>query len=269
MDNTFQMFEELMGMTWPMYIISEIPTMLINLAIYVFTALALYAIAKRRGIHNPWLAWIPFANTWLLGCISDQYRALAKGETKYRRRWLLITEILTSVLSGFVLLLCFSMLGQIFAFTAEFFGFGLADFMNPENLEMIESMENQVSDADAQRLLAGIMGPTVGMVLLALMLAPVAIVHMVLSFIALHDIYKSCDPSNATLFLVLSIFIPYTQPLFLFLYRNKDGGMPMWQPPQPVYQPYQPVYGQTTYQQPTTPPSPPVPPTEPWEREGE
>lgn len=244
MQSMIQQFEDMMGMSMIAYMASEIPTMLINLAIYVFTALALYTIAKRRGINKPWLAWIPFANSWLLGCISDQYRAVAKGETKYRRRWLLITEIITSVFAGLLLVLVFGMLFNMLSYSMG----------NLENLDhMSEAMEAE--------LLSAIMGPAVGMVLLALALMPVAIVGMVFSFIALHDIYKSCDPGNATLYLVLSIFIGYAQPILLFLCRNKDGGMPMRQVPPPVYAPYQPVYDQ--------PAAPTAPVEEPWEQKEE
>lgn len=34
-------------------------TQILSLAAYVLTAYSLYTIAKRRGISNPWLAWIP------------------------------------------------------------------------------------------------------------------------------------------------------------------------------------------------------------------
>ena len=50
---------------------------------------------------------------------------------------------------------------------------------------------------------------------------------VVILFIVLHDIYVSCDPKNAVLFLVLSIVLPITQPVFLFLCRKKDLGFPL------------------------------------------
>ena len=59
---------------------------LVTLAIYVFTALSLYTIAQRRGLHCPWLAWIPVANLWLMGSLSDQYRYLTLGQVKHKRR---------------------------------------------------------------------------------------------------------------------------------------------------------------------------------------
>lgn len=50
---------------------------------------------------------------------------------------------------------------------------------------------------------------------------------VVISFMALYDLYVSCDPKNAVLFLVLSIIFNVTQPFFLFACRNKDLGFPL------------------------------------------
>ena len=50
---------------------------------------------------------------------------------------------------------------------------------------------------------------------------------VVISFIAHYDLYVSCDPKNAVLFLVLSIVFAVTQPIFLFVCRKKDLGFPL------------------------------------------
>lgn len=49
----------------------------------------------------------------------------------------------------------------------------------------------------------------------------------VIFYMALYDIYRSCDPKNAVLFLVLSITVNVTQPFFLFFSRKKDLGFPL------------------------------------------
>ena len=59
------------------------------IACYVLQAVGMYSIAKRRGIHHAWLAWIPVGNLWLLGSISDQYQYLAKERVRNRRGLLL------------------------------------------------------------------------------------------------------------------------------------------------------------------------------------
>ena len=50
----------------------------------------------------------------------------------------------------------------------------------------------------------------------------------------MYDLYKSCNPSRAVLFLLLSIFVAYPQPFFVFACRNQDLGMPPRRQPQPV-----------------------------------
>ena len=102
-----QELEEMMGVGLLSMILSELPSSLISIATYVLTSLALYSIAKRRGIHKPWIAWIPIIQVWTLGCISDQYRQVALCETKNRRKVLLGTRISMMVISILVLVLCF------------------------------------------------------------------------------------------------------------------------------------------------------------------
>lgn len=256
----FQEFEAMMGFSLMEMLISDFPTLLANLAVYIFTGLGLYTIAKRRGIHNPWLAWVPFANMWLLGTISDHYQSVANGKVRRRRVVLLVTRILMILVAVAVLVLCFVMFARMFAVGIEIFGDAFT------NLEDLESMEAMMNEAQAQKLMSSIAGPAVGMVLLALVLLPIGIVYLVFWCLALHDVYKSCEPDNATLYLVLSIFLSICVPIFLMVCRHKDGGMPVRVAQQPAYDPY----GQNPYQPPYgMPPQPPVQEQDPWEREGE
>lgn len=62
----------------------------------------------------------------------------------------------------------------------------------------------------------------------------VCIVFVVFMYIALYDLYASCDPDNAVLYLVLSIVLNVTMPFFVFACRNKDGGMPRRRDPRPA-----------------------------------
>ena len=78
---------------------SGIPSFLIGIAVYVFTALALYTIAKRRCISKPWLSWVPVVNVWVLGSLSDQYRYVVRGENKSKRKALLVLSIIGNTLA--------------------------------------------------------------------------------------------------------------------------------------------------------------------------
>lgn len=177
---------------------------LFSIASYVMTALALYAIAKRRGLHKPWLAWIPVADQWLLGSISDQYRYVAKGQTKSKRKWLLGLDIALIALFAVLLSICISAIVQAVISSAQYY------------------------DEDA--LLRTMMSSLITALALLVPMAAIAIAKAVITYMALYDIYKSLDPANCVLYLVLSILIPVTEPFFLLCNRNKDLGMPPRRP---------------------------------------
>ena len=65
----------------------------LGIAAYVLLGLGLFALAKNRRIQNPWLAWIPVGNLWLLGCISDQYQYVVNGQVTNKRKALLVLNI--------------------------------------------------------------------------------------------------------------------------------------------------------------------------------
>ena len=181
-------------------LISGIPTGLFSIAAYILTAMAIYTISRRRGLTNAWLAWIPVANVWLLGSLSDQYQYVVKGQDKTKRKWLLILNILKAVLLTMIVILAVVAAGSLFA--------------------------NQLSE---------IMGLVVALLGLVLPLCAVAIALCVIRYMALFDIYRSVDPGNAVLYLVLSILFGPTEPFFLFFNREKDLGMPP-RKQQPVYE---------------------------------
>ena len=162
-----------------------------SLLCYIFQSLGLYRVAKRRGIRNGWLAWLPIGNMWILGSIADQYRYVAKGQVKSRRKILLGLSIACMVLSG---------LSGVIAF-----GIGLA-----------------AGIAGDMNAVAGLLTP----VLVSVVIWIIAVVAMIFQYIAYYDLYRSCDPDDSVLFLVLSILFPVAIPFFVFALRNKDRGMP-------------------------------------------
>jgi hypothetical protein len=85
-------------------LLSLIPSGAIQIAFYVLTSMALYSMAKRRGINNCWLSWVPMLNVWILGSLSDQYRYVVKGQYRSKRKVLIILEIIAAVLA--VAMLC-------------------------------------------------------------------------------------------------------------------------------------------------------------------
>lgn len=177
---------------------STLPS-LVSLAVYIFSALGLYTIAQRRGLRNPWLAWIPVANVWILGSLSDQYRYVVRNEVRSKRKVLLTLEIIAAVLRLVLTVAAIVTVARSIAYI------GMA---NPD------------------RLVAEILGTLMGMLALCLPLLGVDIAKAVLYYMALYDVYTSCAPQDNVVYLVLSILFSFTRAIFLFLCRNRDDGMP-------------------------------------------
>jgi len=174
-----------------------------SIVTYVLHSLGLYTIAERRGIHHGWLAWVPVGNAWVLGSISDQYQYLVKGKIKNRRR----------VLTGLNILLYILVLVYVVSVVvAAIASFGI-DTVEP--------------------------GPgTIALWIASfVMMIPVAIVIAVYQYLAYYDLYSSCQPDNAVVYLVLSIVVPVAMPFLVFINRNKDGGMPPRKQPKPQREP--------------------------------
>ena len=209
MGYVFELEEELL-MLLP-GLLSGIPTGLFGIAVYVLTALAIYTISRRRGLNKPWLAWIPVINCWLLGSLSDQYQYVVKGENKNKRKWLLVLNILKAALASMLTVLAVVTVGTLIV--------------------------SHHSDA---------MGAVVAVLGLAMPLIAVTIALCVIRYMALYDVYRSMDPANAVLYLVLSILFSPTEPFFLFFNRDKDLGMPPRK--EPVVEEEPASWGDTDYE---------------------
>lgn len=196
-------------------LLAGIPSVLFGVAVYVLTALSLYTIAQRRGLSRPWLAWIPVVSSWILGSLSDQYRYVVKGENRSKRKLLLVMSILSAVLSTVVCVMCVVVAVQ------AVFGV-MQGFQEDYLVRMV--MEYVVS-------LLGLLLVQLG----------VMIAYAVIRYMALYDVYKSLDPANSVLYLVLSVLVSPTEPFFLFFNRNKDTGMPPRRPApeQPRQEPWE------------------------------
>ena len=173
-----------------------------GIALYVLQSLGLYQIAQRRGIKHSWMSWVPVLNTWILGSLSDQYNYVVYRKFRSARKWLLGLDIgicvtwLVSMVLGFV-----GMLG------------------------LVSQMGQATTPQDLMNAALGqpmYMAALVG----SIVYWAVAIAGIVLNFVCLRNLYASCQPKNKTVFTVFSILFPVTIPIFVFICRNKDLGMP-------------------------------------------
>lgn len=163
---------------------------ILSLVTYIFSSLGFYTLAKRRGIRAPGLAWLPIGGVqWILGSLADQYADLTGGKLRCSRHILLWGELVLTAAAIPLLVFAIQLLTATLA--------GQDVTMQLMQLNGVQTLLN---------------------------LASIALI--VMAYIALYKIYKSCDPKHAVLFLVLSIIFNITLPFFVFACRNKDLGMP-------------------------------------------
>ena len=230
--------------------------LLVGIASYVMQSMGLYTIAKRRGLNHPWFAWLPIGCEWLVGSISDQYQYLVKGQVRNRRKVLLGLAI-ASVASLLVMLILLV--------------FVVANVIAASN------------SYNAGMIAYSLSGQIMVVLLLCIAVIVVSIVMLVFWYICMYDVFRSCDPGNGVIYLVLSIVGNVAQSffapavllgsIFLLLCRKKDDGMPPRRD-MPLAQPQFRYYGQapqepqTYYPQPQPDYEQPKPePKEPWENQ--
>lgn len=183
-----------------------------GIAIYVLRSVGLYSIAKRRQIRHAWFAWVPLVDQYLLGCVSDQYRYVVKGQNKAKRRSLLVLSIICGLGIVAMEILLWYIRGNLLSMARDV----------GEMMLMNATMKYAL---------------VIGIVLLVFLI--LALIRGIVRLIALYDLYRSCDPENAVIYLVLNILSGTTVPFFIFFNRNKDLGMPPRKSTQPQYQTHQ------------------------------
>ena len=143
-------------------VFSLIPSLLLGIAAYVLRAIGVYTIAKRRNIKRPWFAWVPVVDAFLLGCVSDQYRYVVRGQNKNKRTWLLWLNIGQTVL------------------VAGMLGTAVSVFANAVVMAMNGASEEMMARTMMPAIM-GLMGVSMPMMILS-------IVTLVIRSMALYDL---------------------------------------------------------------------------------
>lgn len=86
--------------------------LLLSITVYVLQAVALYKMANKLGHQYPWMAWIPYANTYLLFTLPDKKLKVLAFNNEVDRStgfwiWLAITlggSVIQGIFSAFTVI---------------------------------------------------------------------------------------------------------------------------------------------------------------------
>ncbi len=97
---------------------------LVGIAFYVFYSLMFYKLAQKRGVEHAWLAWIPYANLYLIGQIAGPMNLL--GKIRIEKPGLVLLLAPLAVWAACLILGVFALipfLGILFGFISSIVGF--------------------------------------------------------------------------------------------------------------------------------------------------
>lgn len=205
--------------------------LLLSLVLYVFQSIGLHKMGRTCQVQNAWLAWLPIGNLYVIGALAQcDNRVCGKKGLPYRVL-LPVGGAVTICTSIATVVLMLSLIGQVV----------IAELSSNGYLE----------DTAVGFGLA--LGP---LVMLTLLLMVVSVATAVLEYIALYRIFHLFDRQNATLYIILSIFVTVSLPIILFILRNRQPGAPAPQPP---------AWNPPNFYQPPAAPYTPAPPQNPAE----
>lgn len=165
--------------------------LIVSVARYVLMSIGLYKIAKRRNINNAFLAFIPVANSYLLGSVYDDINRTMNNTTKNATK-LIILDIATTIVR---------IIFTPFAF-----------------------LSSLISNMSGFAMVFSVIASLIGAVSFVL-----SVIYYVFYYISVYGIFKEYAHDKAVLYLVLSIIFYPLVSLFVFLIRNNPSGFELWQ----------------------------------------
>lgn len=190
--------------------------MLVSVALFFVKAAGVFKIARNRGFNNAWFAFIPIANTYLLGEIADDVNARV-GKRSGFKFFYLASQIVTAGLSVVSYSVIMDVLGEIV------------------NSELI-------TDNFVMQLFSPLMA-------VSAICGLFSIIQIVIVVMVKYRIFMDYVPQNAVVYTVISTIFEVVTPFFMLSIAKKPSysinqqNNPNWVPPQYGYQ----QYGQQQY----------------------
>lgn len=170
---------------------------IICVALFILRGFGIFNISKRMELKNPWICFIPVADTYALGRIAEKYqRADQKKPTNFKML-LPIMNTIGYVLAVIFISLLFSAISSVL-----------------DSAKLAIEADKAMTMADFKVLI-----PVFIVYLFAL---TSFIVFKALYFISLWRVYAIFNKAMATRYIILSVLFSFLIPFFLFTLRNDD-----------------------------------------------
>ena len=173
---------------------------------YIGMGLGGFRMGRKAGMNNPWLFWVPVANTYATGALADRQILLCEGRTTNYGKKLLVWNIVVTAMA-FVLVL--STVPMIVVSTL--------------NSQMDEYGVVQYPEAEVEALILPIL------ICLAALLAffVLFIIYLVVYYKVMYRIFKLFAPDGAAGLTVLSVLVSVAIPAVFLSLSKREPALPL------------------------------------------
>ena len=173
---------------------------------YLGMGLGGFRMARKIGMTNPWMFWIPMANVYAMGNLADQQAALCEGRSTAFRKKMLAWNI---VIICAALLFVIAMIPILVVAT------------------VYGTMDENGTVTIPEAYMEDLVGPSLFFLFSLLVLLVISVIYLVVYYKVLYRIYKLYAPDGAVGLLILSIFVNAAIPAVFLILSGKEPALPM------------------------------------------
>ena len=173
---------------------------------YIGMGLGGFRMARKIGMTNPWMFWIPMANVYAMGNLADQQAALCEGRsTAFRKK----------MLAWNIVIICAAML------------FVIAMIPILVVATVYGTMDENGTVTIPEAYMEDLVGPSLFFLFSFLVLLVLSVIYLVVYYKVLYRIFKLYAPDGAVGLLILSIFVNAAIPAVFLILSGKEPALPM------------------------------------------
>ena len=173
---------------------------------YIGMGLGGFRMARKIGMTNPWMFWIPMANVYAMGNLADQQAALCEGRsTAFRKKMLAWNLVIICAVMLFVI----AMIPILVVATVH------------------GTMDENGTVTIPEAYMNDLVGPSLFFLFSLLVLLVLSVIYLVVYYKVLYRIFKLYAPDGAVGLLILSIFVNAAIPAVFLILSGKEPALPM------------------------------------------
>ena len=173
---------------------------------YIGMGLGGFRMARKIGMTNPWMFWIPLANAYAMGNLADQQTSLCEGRsTTYRKKMLAWNIVIICA----ALFLVIAMVPILLVVSAH------------------GTMGQDGTVTVPEKYMEDLAGPALFFLFSFLAFLVLSVIYLVVYYKVLYRIFKLYAPDGAVGLLLLSIFVNIAVPAIFLILSGKEPALPM------------------------------------------